>query len=127
MSKSKFVVGVLAGAVIGATAVLFNTPSSGETVRNGIKTSTNSTKSNINALKVNGAHVKQSVTVLTNELKNNIPVIINDLKNTFQQFQKEIEPNLSKLKENVTELNKSTTEIQKSIDDFNKKSEKTSI
>ena len=127
MSKSNFVIGVLAGAVIGATAVLLNTPTSGQAVRNGLKSSTDTTKHNIHALKMDSQQVKQSITVLTNELKNNIPVIINDFKNTFQQFQKEIEPNVATLKQGINDLSNSATEIQKNIEDFSKKGEKTSI
>ena len=127
MSKSNFVIGVLAGAVIGATAVLLNTPTSGQTVRNGLKSSSDTTKHHIHALKMDSQQVKQSITVLTNELKNNIPVIINDFKNTFQQFQKEIEPNVATLKQGINDLSNSATEIQKNIEDFSKKGEKTSI
>ena len=125
MKTSSFLLGVVTGAAVAATSVLFTTSKAGSDVRVTIKNQAEIAKNQLNDVKLHATHVKQSMLTLSNEVKNNIPVIINDLKMTIDSFQKDIEPNLSNLQKDVTALNNSIGEIEKNLDDLNKKKAKT--
>ena len=127
MKISHFLLGAVTGAAVGAATVLFNTPESGEKLRNSLKQSANNLKDQLADVKKESGNVKQSITLLSIELKNNIPVIINDFRNSLTHFQKEIEPNVNQLKTGIENLNSSIAEIEKNLNDFNKKDRNTSV
>ena len=124
MKKNEFLLGVVTGAVVAATSVLFSTAKAGSEVRLNIKNQATIIKNQLDDVKLQSAHVKQSITTLTNEVKNNIPIIINDFKTTIDTFKKDIEPNLNNLQSEVNALNDSIDGIEKNINDLNKKKEK---
>lgn len=125
MKTSSFLLGVVTGAAVAATSVLFTTTKSGHDVRLSIKNQAAVTKNQLNDVKLHAIHVKNSMLTLSNEVKNNMPVIINDLKTTIDSFQKEIEPNLSNLQKDIIEMNHTIGEIEKNLDNLNKKKIKT--
>lgn len=127
MKISHFLLGAVTGAAVGAVAVLFNTPNSGEEVRNNLKQNANHLKDQLSDVKKESGNVKESITLLSTELKNNIPVIINGLRSSLSNFQKEIEPNVNQLKANIENLNESMVEIEKNLNNFNKKDKNTSV
>ena len=124
VKKNEFLLGVVTGAVIAATTVLFNTSKAGSDVRLNIKNQATHVKNQLDDVKAQTTHVKQAITTLTNEVKNNIPTIINDFKTTFESFQKDIEPNLNNLQNEVKTLNDSIDGIERNIKNLNKKKEK---
>ena len=125
MKTSSFLLGVVTGAAVAATTVLFTTTKSGNDVRLSIKNQAEFTKNQLNDVKLHATNVKNSMSTLSNEIKNNIPVIINELKTTIDSFQKDIEPNLSDLQKDVIEFNNTIGEIEKNLDNLNKKKTKT--
>lgn len=125
MKTSSFLLGVVTGATVAATSVLFTTSKAGSDVRLTIKNQTETAKNQLNDVKLHATHVKQSLLILSNELKNNIPVIINELKMTIDSFQKDIEPNVGNLQKDVVALNKSISEIEKNLEHLNKKKTET--
>ena len=124
MKTNSFLLGIVSGAVVAAASVLLSTPKAGSDVRLSIKNQSAVAKNQLIDVKVQTAHVKQSISTLTNEVKNNIPTIINELKTTFESFNKDIEPNLNNLQNEVKALNESMDKIEKNISNLNKKKEK---
>ena len=127
MKVSHFLLGAVTGAAVGAATVLFNTPNSGEQLRNNLKQSANTLKHQLSDVKKESGNVRHSITLLSIELKNNIPVIINDFRNSLSHFQKEIEPNVIQLKTEIEHLSDSMAEIEKNLNNFNKKDKNTSV
>ena len=125
MKTSSFLLGVVTGAAVAATTVLFTTTKAGNEVRLSIKNQAEFTKNQLNDVKLHATNVKNSMLILSNEVKNNIPIIINDLKTTIDAFQKNIEPNLNNLQKDVHEFNNTITEIEKYSEELSKKKTKT--
>lgn len=126
MSKKKFLLGATTGALIGAAAVIFTTPQSGQQVRLKIKQNINTVKLSFADVKGQSKNVIQSITTLSNEIKYNIPPIINELKDSFSAFQEDIQPNMMNLQQEIDQLNSSIGEIEKNLNDFNEKNSKPS-
>ncbi|MEK4230662.1 YtxH domain-containing protein [Solibacillus sp. FSL H8-0538] len=115
MKAKSLLIGLTAGIVGGAVAVLLTTPQSGEQLRTNLIRNTNSAKEKICDVKYQASAVKQSFSVLSNEAKNNIPNIINELKETFAHFKQDIEPETVILKQEIENLQKSITEIERNL------------
>lgn len=127
MSKKKFLLGATTGALIGAAAVIFTTPQSGQQVRSKIKQNIHTAQLNFADVKDQSKHVIQAITTLSNEVKYNIPPIINELKDSFSAFQVDIQPNVENLQQEIDQLNSSIGEIEKNLNDFNQKNSKQPI
>jgi len=115
MKAKNFLIGLTAGLVGGATAVLLTAPQSGEQLRVNIARISASAKEKLTDVTHEVSTVRQSVTALTNEAKNNIPQIISELKETLTTFKTDIEPETTLLKQEIEILQKSMAEIQKNI------------
>lgn len=112
MKAKPFLIGLTAGIVGGAAAIIFTAPQSGEQLRSNLARNTASAKDKLNDVKAQAINVKQSFTTLSYEAKNNIPQIINELKDTFTNFKQDIEPETVKLQQEIENLQKSIAEIE---------------
>lgn len=121
MKAKPFLIGLSAGIVGGAVAILFSAPQSGQTLRSNIKTNTSSAKDMLSDVKLQINKVTDAISSFTNEAKNNIPQIINELKDSIQSFKQEIEPNQDQLQQEIVSLQKSIDEIEQNIARFQKK------
>ena len=115
MKTKTFLIGLSAGLVGGAAAILLSTPQSGTQLRQNITTNLASTKSKLADLTSEIGNVKQSISALSSEAQNNMPSIINDLKVSLTQFKQEIEPEALTLKQEIEKLQNSISEIEKNI------------
>lgn len=115
MKAKPFLIGLTAGIIGGAAAIIFTAPQSGEQLRSNLARNTASAKDKLNDVKAQAMNVKQSFTTLSYEAKNNIPQIINELKDTFTNFKQDIEPGTVKLQQEIENLQKSIAEIEKNL------------
>ncbi|MEK4426988.1 YtxH domain-containing protein [Solibacillus sp. FSL K6-1523] len=115
MQTKTFLIGLSAGLVGGAAAILLSTPQSGTQLRKNITTNLASAKSKLADLASEIGNVKQSISTLSSEAQNNMPSIINDLKVSLTQFKQEIEPETFTLKQEIEKLQNSISEIEKNI------------
>lgn len=115
MNAKTFLLGLTAGLIGGAAAVLFSTPQSGAQLRQNIATNKNAAKSKLQDIQHEANHVKDSIITLKNEAQNNMPNIINELKDNFTAFKSQIEPETINLKQEIENLQNSIKEIEKNI------------
>ncbi|MGE7024038.1 YtxH domain-containing protein [Solibacillus cecembensis] len=115
MKTKTFLIGLSAGLVGGAAAILLSTPQSGTQLRQNITTNLASAKSKLTDLTSEIGNVKQSISALSSVAQNNMPSIINDLKVSLSQFKQEIEPEALTLKQEIEKLQNSISEIEKNI------------
>ncbi|MEG0385330.1 MAG: YtxH domain-containing protein [Solibacillus sp.] len=115
MKTKTFLIGLSAGLVGGAAAILLSTPQSGMQLRQNITTNLASAKSKLTDLTSEIGNVKQSISALSSVAQNNMPSIINDLKVSLTQFKQEIEPEALTLKQEIEKLQNSISEIEKNI------------
>ncbi|ATP41777.1 gas vesicle protein [Solibacillus sp. R5-41] len=115
MNTKTFLIGLSAGLVGGAAAILLSTPQSGTQLRQNITTNLASAKLKLSDLTSEIINVKKSLTTLTSEAQNNMPSIINDLKVSLTEFKQEIEPETLTLKQEIEKLQNSISEIEKII------------
>lgn len=121
LKTSTFLLGIGAGIIGGATAILFTTPQSGEQLRNNLARNGNIAKEKLSEVKNQAIEVKQSFTTFKNEAKNNIPQIVSEFKEIIVNFKEEIEPETVILKQEIENLQKSIAEIEKNFSKDEKK------
>ncbi|GLC89876.1 YtxH domain-containing protein [Lysinibacillus piscis] len=125
MKAKPFLVGLAAGIVGGAAAILFSTPQSGQDLRTTLCTNFSTTKEKMSDVRQQTKVVNQSIQTFTNEAKNNIPKIITDLKQSITTFTQEIEPTKNNLQQDLEALQKSISEIEQNIAQFTETKKKT--
>lgn len=123
MKTKTFLLGAAVGLLSGVAIALSTAPQSGTQLRQNLTRHTNSTKSELLAVKSDVDKVKHAISAFTNEAQNNIPQIINELKDSFANFKQEIEPNTTHLKQEIENLQKSIEEIEKNIPKTKEKQE----
>ncbi|HWK21704.1 MAG TPA: YtxH domain-containing protein [Ureibacillus sp.] len=121
MRTKPFIIGLSAGLIGGLTTILFTAPLPGKQLRANITRNSKIAKTNLEEIKDYSIGIKNSITLLKNEVKNNIPQIMNELKSSFSTFTQEIEPDTTKLKAEIDGLQKSIIEMENNLSNLNNK------
>ncbi|MBW8349640.1 YtxH domain-containing protein [Bacillus sp. IITD106] len=115
MNTKALAYGVLIGGVVGAAAALLTAPSSGKELRNQLKESKGEWIRIAQDLKEDAIDIKNSVAKVSKEGKEIIKELAGDVKMAVEEWQKEIEPNISAMQEEMREIQNTISQLEQKL------------
>lgn len=116
MKKSTFLVGVLAGSITAATAVLLTTSQSGEQLRSNVKQKVDEYKYLLDDVKDKIEEMKFAIQNLTDDAKKTIPATIEELKESVMSWQKSTELNKNNLQQEIATIQQSLEQLEEQLE-----------
>lgn len=115
MKGSTLLRGILLGSVTAAVTVLLTTPQSGDQLRRNVRRKMDTFELTMDDLKQKVEEVKFSIQHLTNEAKATLPQTIEGLKQSILGFQRETEPNRTKLTSEIESIQRSLDQLEEQL------------
>ncbi|TQR19047.1 YtxH domain-containing protein [Psychrobacillus vulpis] len=115
MKTTHFILGILTGAVVGASTVLLSTPQSGGEFRSTLKSTSLDVRDKVSDVKQQLQQLKNSITLLGKESKEVIPQTIDELKSSVAQWQNETAPIQEQLQAEITSIQQAVEELERTL------------
>ncbi|WLR51476.1 YtxH domain-containing protein [Bacillus tianshenii] len=115
---SSFIYGILTGALLGGTAVLFSTPKSGPEMRESIKTNSEKAKESLQAVKRDVVALTEQVKTASKESAETIKQVSGDLQVTIQQWKKDIQPHQKRIQKELQEIEEAFEQLEQIMNDM---------
>lgn len=113
MKVSQLILGIVAGAIAGASAVLLSTPQSGNELRSSLKSSSLNFREKLSDVKLQLQDVISSIENLTKESKEIIPQTAEDFKTSIAKWQSETAPIQQQLQSEISSIQQALEELEK--------------
>ena len=113
MKVTQFLIGIAAGAVVGASTVLLSTPKSGSEVRSTLKSTSTDFKEKLSDARLKLQDVKISIENLTKDSKEVFPETAESLKESIMQWKSETAPIQQQLQEEISSIQLAMEELEK--------------
>ncbi|MCJ8005905.1 YtxH domain-containing protein [Lederbergia wuyishanensis] len=115
MNTKALAYGILVGGVVGAATALLTAPSSGKEFRNQLKESKGEWVRIAQDLKEDAVDIKNSVAKVSKEGKEIIKELAGDVKMAVEEWQREIEPNISAMQKEMREIQDTIAQLEQKL------------
>ncbi|PIC63106.1 hypothetical protein CSV79_13535 [Sporosarcina sp. P13] len=115
MKASTFFIGLAAGAVTSAIAVLYSTPQPGSELRSSVKSASLEMKDKLKDVKGKVADLKESVTDLSEEAKEIVPETVQGMKDSVEDWKRSAQHNKKRLEKEISAIQTALEDLEKSF------------
>ncbi len=117
-----FALGILVGGVVGATATLLSTPTSGRELRTKVKDQSLEWKELLENLKLDGLRLKNQIAATSKEGVSLIKDLTHEMKSSIVEWKESVEPHQKSIHQHLEQIETSLKELEEKVND-NKKIE----
>jgi len=115
MNGKSFIYGVIIGGAVAGVSTLLATPSSGEKMRNRVRSTKQQIQLSINELKDEAMGIKDQVSQAVEESKSVVTNFSNDLKTSVELWQNSIKPHQDSIQHSIALVEQELEKLEKKI------------
>ncbi|MBM7620768.1 gas vesicle protein [Bacillus tianshenii] len=115
MNGKSFIYGVIIGGAVAGVSTLLTTPTSGEKMRNRLRSTQRKIQLSINELKDEAMGIKDQVSQAVEESKTVVTTLSNDLKTSVELWQNSIKPHQDSIQQSIALVEKELEKLERNL------------
>jgi gas vesicle protein len=109
------VLGMMVGSLIGATATLLSTPTSGRELRTKVKDQSVEWKELLDNLKLDGLRLKNQIAATSKEGVSMIKDLTQEMKSSIGEWKASVEPHEKNIREYLVQIESSLKDLEEKV------------
>jgi gas vesicle protein len=114
-SGKSLALGIIVGGVVGATATLLSTPTSGRELRMKVKNQSLEWKEVLENIKIDGLRLKNQIAATSKEGVSLIKDLTQDMKNSIVEWKESVEPHQKNIHQYLEQIESSIKDLEEKI------------
>lgn len=114
-SGKSFLLGIMVGGVVGATATLLSTPTSGRELRSKVVNQTTEWKDLLDSLKIDGFRLKNQIAATSKEGVSLIKDLTKEMKSSVVEWKQSVEPHQKNIHQYLEQIESGLKELEEKV------------